>query len=108
MGQMVKAFYIQRAGDDCLYALVGDFPGSGGGYAKQEFFYGGIFYVFEKFLHGFRYGDTRSVGEIVATAKVGGDGSGGDVQDTFLIRREFQGHFADCGMTVMSKPSFPA
>ena len=61
------------------------------------------FYVFKKFLHGFRYGDARSAGEIVAAAQVGGDGSGGDVQDTFLIRREFQGHFADCGMTVMVK-----
>ena len=47
MGQVVEVFYIQRAGDDAAYALVGDFPGGGGGYADQEFFDGGIFDVFE-------------------------------------------------------------
>lgn len=50
MGQMVEVFYIQGAGDDGADALVGDFPGGGRGYAKQEFFYGGIFYVFEDLL----------------------------------------------------------
>ena len=47
MGQVVEVFYIQRAGDDGADALVGDFPGSDGGYADQEFFDGGIFDVFE-------------------------------------------------------------
>ena len=47
MRQMVKVFYIQRAGDDAAYALVGDFPGGGRGYADQEFFDGRIFDVFE-------------------------------------------------------------
>ena len=50
MGQVVEVFYIQRIGDDGAYALVGDFPGGGGGYADQEFFDGGIFDVFEDLL----------------------------------------------------------
>ena len=50
MGQMVEVFYIQRAGYDGADALVGDFSGSGGGYADQEFFDGGIFDVFEEFF----------------------------------------------------------
>ena len=50
MGQVVEVFYIQRAGDDGADALIGDFPGGGGGYADQEFFDGGIFDVFEEFF----------------------------------------------------------
>lgn len=79
MGQVVKVFYIQRAGDDGADALVGDFSGGGGGYADQEFFDGGIFDVFEDLLHGFRYGGSRGSGQIVSAAQVGGDGPGGYV-----------------------------
>ena len=66
MGQVVEVFYIQRAGDDAAYALVGDFPGGGRGYADQEFFDGGIFDVFEEFFNFYEFHKSnleREIGE---------------------------------------------